>query len=53
MAAAEPRTPGQMSKEEARQLLDSLRGEQKPLPGDAVARAGNDNNSTDQPVKDW
>jgi hypothetical protein len=41
-----------MSKQEARQLLDSLRGEQKPLPGNAIARAGN-NNSPDQPIKDW
>jgi Ca-activated chloride channel family protein len=52
-AASEQRTPGQMSRQEARQLLDSLRGEQKPLPGNAVARDGTDNNNTDQPIKDW
>ena len=51
-ATTEQPTPGQMSKQEARQLLDSLRGEQKPLPGNAIARAGN-NNSPDQPIKDW
>jgi Ca-activated chloride channel family protein len=44
--------PGQMSKQEARQLLDSLRGEQKALPGNAVARAATENNP-DQPLKDW
>jgi Ca-activated chloride channel family protein len=52
-AADEHPTPGQMSKREARQLLDSLRGEQKPLPGDAIARAGTNSNSPDEPTKDW
>jgi Ca-activated chloride channel family protein len=50
--AQEQRVPGQMSKEEARQLLDSVRDEQKPMPGDPIARAGA-NQSTDQPIKDW
>jgi Ca-activated chloride channel family protein len=50
--AAEQRVPGQMTKQEASQLLDSLRDEQRPMPGNPVARGGNDN-SPDQPYKDW
>jgi Ca-activated chloride channel family protein len=49
---AERPVPGQMSKEEARQLLDSLRGEQRNMPGAQVARAGTPHDS-DQPIKDW
>jgi len=45
--------PGDMSKQEAKQLLDSLRGEQKQLPGTPVARSGDNNNQNDQPLKDW
>jgi Ca-activated chloride channel family protein len=44
--------PGDMSKQEAKQLLDSLRGEQKQLPGTPLAR-GEANNQNDQPLKDW
>jgi Ca-activated chloride channel family protein len=50
--ASEQGTPGEMSKQEARQLLDSLRDEQRQMPGNPVGRGGNDN-SPDQPVKDW
>ena len=46
------RAPGEMSKQEARQLLDSLKDEQKALPGTPLARGG-DNNQNDQPLKDW
>jgi Ca-activated chloride channel family protein len=49
---AEQPVPGQMSKEEARQLLDSLRGEQRQMPGAQVARATTDH-ASDQPLKDW
>lgn len=51
--AAEQGTPGQMSPQEAKQLLDSLRGEQKQMPGTPLARAGGSNNDQDQPTKDW
>ena len=47
------REPGQMSKEEARALLDSLKGEERRLPAAPVARTGNDDQRTDQPIKDW
>ena len=47
------RTPGEMSQQEAKQLLDSLKGEQKPLPGQPLARNGDNNNQNDQPLKDW
>jgi len=50
--APEQRTPGQMSQQEAKQLLDSLKDDQKPLPGTPLARGG-DNNQNDQPLKDW
>ena len=50
--APEQRMPGEMSKEEAKQLLDSLKGDQKQLPGTPLARGG-DNNQNDQPLKDW
>jgi len=47
------RAPGEMSKQEARQLLDSLKDEQKALPGTPLARSGATNNQNDQPLKDW
>ena len=50
--ASEQRVTGEMTKQEARQLLDSLRDEQRQMPGNPVARGGNDN-SSDQPFKDW
>jgi Ca-activated chloride channel family protein len=49
---ADQRAPGEMSKQEAKQLLDSLKDEQKQLPGQPLARGG-DNNQNDQPLKDW
>jgi Ca-activated chloride channel family protein len=51
-AADQQRAPGEMSKQEARQLLDSLKDEQKPLPGTPMARAA-DSNQNEQPLKDW
>jgi Ca-activated chloride channel family protein len=52
-AADAQREPGQMSKEEARSLLDSLKGEERRLPAAPVARGGTNDNRPDQPVKDW
>jgi Ca-activated chloride channel family protein len=45
--------PGQMSKANARALLDSLKNEEQRLPAAPVARSGNVSQQTDQPIKDW
>jgi Ca-activated chloride channel family protein len=45
--------PGQMSKQEARSLLDSLKGEERRLPAAPVARNSTNELRTDQPIKDW
>ena len=45
--------PGQMSKEDARTLLDSMKGEARRLPAAPIARNGNDDQRPDQPIKDW
>ena len=47
------REPGQMSKEDARTLIDSMKGEARRLPAAPVARNGNDDQRPDQPIKDW
>jgi Ca-activated chloride channel homolog len=47
------RLPGQMSREEARELLDSVKDEERHLPTAPVARNGANDNSSDQPIKDW
>jgi len=52
-AAEAQREPGQMSKEDARTLLDSMKGEARRLPAAPVARNGNDDQRPDQPIKDW
>ena len=41
-----------MSQEEARQLLDSQKGEERRAQGVPFARRGTDS-SPDKPVKDW
>jgi Ca-activated chloride channel family protein len=46
------RPPGEMSPEEARELLDSQRGEERHALGLPVARRGPDT-SPDKPRKDW
>ena len=46
------RLPGQMSREEARQLLDSEKGEERRAHGLPFARRQPDS-SPDEPVKDW
>jgi Ca-activated chloride channel family protein len=45
--------PGEMSREEARELLDSVKDEERRLPTMPVARNGTDNTSSDEPIKDW
>jgi Ca-activated chloride channel family protein len=51
--ADEPRVPGQMSKEEARELLDSVKDEEHRAPAAPVARNGGTISAPDEPVKDW
>ena len=52
-AADSQREPGQMSKNEARALLDSLKDEERRLPAAPIARSGTNDNRPDQPIKDW
>jgi len=47
-----PDKPGQLTKEEANQLLDSLKGDQHSLPAAQLAR-GPVKPQDDQPLKDW
>jgi Ca-activated chloride channel family protein len=47
------RVPGQMSREEARELLDSVKDDERHLPTAPVARSGANDSSSDQPIKDW
>jgi Ca-activated chloride channel family protein len=47
-----PRAPGQMSREEARQLLDSQKGEERHALGVPLARK-EPNAPPDKPVRDW
>jgi hypothetical protein len=42
-----------MSPEEARELLDSVKQEQRRLPSAPLARSGNNDIASDQPIKDW
>ncbi|MDP8985409.1 MAG: VWA domain-containing protein [Pseudomonadota bacterium] len=50
-AADEQRLPGQMSREEARELLDSAKADERRPPGMPLARRGEA--PPDKPVKDW
>jgi Ca-activated chloride channel family protein len=52
-AADSQAKPGQMSKADARALLDSVKNEEQRLPATPVARNGNQSQPSDQPVKDW
>jgi Ca-activated chloride channel family protein len=45
--------PGEMSREEARELLDSVKDEERRLPTMPVARNGTNDTSSDEPIKDW
>ena len=52
-AANSQRIPGQMSPEEARELLDSVKQEQRRFPTAPLARSGANDTASDQPIKDW
>jgi Ca-activated chloride channel family protein len=52
-AADAQREPGQMSQEEARNLLDSLKDEQRRFPTSPLARDTGANNPPDKPFKNW
>ena len=52
-AADSQRIPGQMSPEEARELLDSVKAEERRLPTAPLARSGANDTASDQPIKDW
>jgi Ca-activated chloride channel family protein len=52
-AADAQREPGQMSKGEARALLDSMKDEEHRLPAAPVARRSTPDTQPDQPIKDW
>lgn len=47
------RLPGEMSRQEARELLDSVKDEERRPPAAAVARNGASDTSPDEPLKDW
>jgi Ca-activated chloride channel homolog len=51
--ADEPRVPGEMSGEEARELLDSVKDEEHHTPAAPVARNGGTITPPDEPLKDW
>jgi len=51
-AQGAPDQPGQLTKEEANQLLDSLKGDQHSLPAAQLAR-GPAKPQDNQPLKDW
>jgi Ca-activated chloride channel family protein len=46
------REPGQMTKEEAKSLLDSLKGEERRVAAAPLSRGSNPDNDN-QPLKDW
>jgi len=50
--ADQQREPGKMSREEARQLLDSLKSDDKKMPLEPYSR-GNESAKNDEPLKDW
>ncbi|MGC2032606.1 MAG: VWA domain-containing protein [Steroidobacteraceae bacterium] len=52
-SAGEPRVPGEMSREEARELLDSVKDEEHRAPAAPVARNGGTLAAPDEPLKNW
>jgi Ca-activated chloride channel family protein len=52
-AAEDQRQPGGMSQQEARELLDSVKSEEKHAPGVPVARNSTEVSAPDEPLKDW
>jgi tetratricopeptide (TPR) repeat protein len=51
--ADEQRVPGEMSREEARELLDSMKDEEHRAPAAPVARNGGTVTAPDEPLKNW
>jgi Ca-activated chloride channel family protein len=52
-AADNQHPAGQMSREEARELLDSVKGDERRPPGIPLARRSEDEPPPDRPVKNW
>ncbi len=52
-AGDDQRLPGEMSRQEARELLDSVKDEERRPSAAPVARNGGINTSSDEPLKDW
>lgn len=52
-AREDQRAPGGMSRQEARQLLDSVKDEERRAPAAPVARNDANTASSDEPLKDW
>ena len=52
-AGDDQRAPGGMSRQEARQLLDSVKDEERRAPAAPVARNDANTLSSDDPLKDW
>jgi Ca-activated chloride channel family protein len=52
-AGDDQRQPGGMSRQEARELLDSVKDEEKHAPGVPVARNSQNASVPDDPLKDW
>jgi Ca-activated chloride channel family protein len=52
-AADDQRPPGQMSREEARELLDSVKSDERRPPGTPLARRGAVDPPPDEPLKNW
>jgi Ca-activated chloride channel family protein len=51
--ADEQRVPGEMSREEARELLDSVKDDERRAPAAPVARNGGTIAAPDEPLKNW
>jgi tetratricopeptide (TPR) repeat protein len=52
-AGDDRRLPGEMSRQEARELLDSVKDEERRPPAAPVARNGASDTSSVEPLKDW
>jgi Ca-activated chloride channel family protein len=52
-AGDDQRQPGEMSRQEARELLDSVKDEERRAPSTRVARNGAAPSASDEPLKDW
>jgi Ca-activated chloride channel family protein len=53
LSADNQRIPGQMSPEEARELLDSMKSEDRHVAGQPIALNSSPSAAPDQPLKDW